>query len=165
MLPHRGSDDQGLLLTKGEAGGSRHSGGRTRTNASTCIKRATRGAEHTLSCRSLEAVTYQRILVPIDGSATSDRGLDEAIRLAKLTGGRLRLVHVVDGLVLSTGLEFATCDVVGLLVEAGAEILSAATAKVESAGVAVDTFLSHTLAERVCDVVVAQARQWKAELK
>ena len=107
---------------------------------------------------------YQRILVPIDGSATSDRGLDEAIRLAKLTGGRLRLVHVVDGLVLSTGLEFATCDVVGLLVEAGAEILSAARAKVESAGVAVDTFLSHTLAERVCDVVVAQARQWKAEL-
>ena len=107
---------------------------------------------------------YQRILVPIDGSATSDCGLDEAIRLAKLTGGRLRLVHVVDGLVLSTGLEFATCDVVGLLVEAGAEILSAARAKVESAGVAVDTFLSHTLAERVCDVVVAQARQWKGDL-
>jgi len=107
---------------------------------------------------------YQRILVPIDGSATSDCGLDEAIRLAKLTGGRLRLVHVVDGLVLSTGLEFATCDVVDLLIEAGAEILSAARTKVESANVAVDTFLSHTLAERVCDVVVAQARQWKAEL-
>jgi nucleotide-binding universal stress UspA family protein len=28
---------------------------------------------------------YQRILVPIDGSTTSSKGLDEAIKLAKLT--------------------------------------------------------------------------------
>lgn len=28
---------------------------------------------------------YQRILVPIDGSPVSNRGLDEAVRLAKLT--------------------------------------------------------------------------------
>jgi nucleotide-binding universal stress UspA family protein len=30
---------------------------------------------------------FNRILVPIDGSATSSAGLAEAIRLAKLTGG------------------------------------------------------------------------------
>ena len=42
---------------------------------------------------------YQRILVPIDGSPTSTRGLDEAIRLAKLTGATLHLVHVLDELV------------------------------------------------------------------
>ena len=107
---------------------------------------------------------YQRILVPVDGSPTSDRGLDEAIRLAKLTGARLRLVYVVDGLVLSTGLELATCDVIGILVDAGAKILSTAKAKVEASGIAVDTFLSETFAERVCDVVVAQARQWDADL-
>lgn len=41
---------------------------------------------------------YQKILVPIDGSATSARGLEEAIRLAQLTGGQLRLVHVTDEL-------------------------------------------------------------------
>ncbi len=106
---------------------------------------------------------YQRILVPVDGSATSNCGLDEAIRLAKLTGASLRLVHVVDGLVLATGLEFATFDVVGLLTEAGAEILSAAKAKVEASGVAVDIFIS-TFGERVCDAVVSQAKQWKADL-
>jgi nucleotide-binding universal stress UspA family protein len=39
---------------------------------------------------------YQRILVPVDGSPTSHAGLAEAIELARLTGGRLRLVHVVD---------------------------------------------------------------------
>jgi len=35
---------------------------------------------------------YQRILVPVDGSTTSNHGLDEAIQLAKLTGARLRLL-------------------------------------------------------------------------
>jgi nucleotide-binding universal stress UspA family protein len=107
---------------------------------------------------------YQRILVPVDGSATSNCGIDEAIRLAKMAGGRLRLVHVVDGLVLSTGLELASCDVIGILTEAGAETLSAAKAKVEASGIAVDTFLSEAFNERVCDVVVAQARQWNADL-
>ncbi len=41
---------------------------------------------------------YQRILVPIDGGETSTRGLDEALRLAQLTHGRARLVHVIDEL-------------------------------------------------------------------
>ena len=45
---------------------------------------------------------YTHILVPVDGSPTSDRGLDEAVKLARLTGGRLRLVHVVDQLVASS---------------------------------------------------------------
>jgi nucleotide-binding universal stress UspA family protein len=34
---------------------------------------------------------YQRVLVPVDGSPTVARGLDEAVRLARLTRGRLRL--------------------------------------------------------------------------
>ena len=41
---------------------------------------------------------YQRILVPIDGSETAQRGLQEAIRLAKAGGGQLRLFHVIDDL-------------------------------------------------------------------
>ena len=39
---------------------------------------------------------YQRILVPVDGSPTSNAGLAEAIKLAKLTGARMRVLHVVD---------------------------------------------------------------------
>jgi len=39
---------------------------------------------------------YQRILVAIDGSDTSDLALREAIRLAKDQNARLRLVHVLD---------------------------------------------------------------------
>ena len=43
---------------------------------------------------------YKHILVPVDGSATSKRGLEEAMRIAKDSGGTLRLVHVVDELVM-----------------------------------------------------------------
>ena len=48
---------------------------------------------------------YQRILVPFDGSTTSSKGLDEAIRLATLTGARLRLIHLLDVLAFATGFE------------------------------------------------------------
>ena len=43
---------------------------------------------------------YERILVPIDGSATARRGLDEAIALAARLGSRLQLLHVVDARLL-----------------------------------------------------------------
>jgi nucleotide-binding universal stress UspA family protein len=43
-----------------------------------------------------EVTMYQRILVAVDCSPTSLRGLDEAIKVAKSGGGRLMLVHVVN---------------------------------------------------------------------
>ena len=45
---------------------------------------------------------YTKILVPVDGSPTSNRGLDEAIKLARLTGAKLKLLHVVDLLTIAT---------------------------------------------------------------
>jgi nucleotide-binding universal stress UspA family protein len=39
---------------------------------------------------------YQRVLRPVDGSDTYNFGLAEAIKLARLTGGRLQLLHVID---------------------------------------------------------------------
>ena len=58
---------------------------------------------------------YRRILVPFDGSPTSNCGLDEAIALAKLTGARLRLVYLVDDLVFATGFETgAVSAIVGM---------------------------------------------------
>jgi len=107
---------------------------------------------------------YQRILVPVDGSPTSNAGMDEAIRLAKLTDARMRLVHVLDGKLLAIGCETYVGDVLGMLSEAGARILTEAKARVESCGVPVDTFMTETFGERVCDVVADQANAWKADL-
>ena len=41
-------------------------------------------------------MSFKRILVPVDGSAASAKGLAMAIRLAKDNRGRLLLLHVVE---------------------------------------------------------------------
>ena len=48
---------------------------------------------------------YKRILVSIDGSATSGMGLDEAAKLAKVCNASLRLIHIVDPIPVTTGYE------------------------------------------------------------
>ena len=110
---------------------------------------------------------YQKILVPVDGSPTSMRGLQEAIKLAKLTGARLRLLHVVDEISFATGMEAATMvtgEMMQLLREGGEQVLKQAKARVEKAGVRVDTVLADSIAGRVCDHVIEQATAWHAGL-
>jgi len=107
---------------------------------------------------------YKRILVPFDGSPTSNAGLDEAVKLAKLTGASIRVVHVLDGLPFSAGDAGFTGDILGILLETGSQILVEGKQRVEASGVPVDTFLSETFGQRVCDVVAEQAKVWNADL-
>lgn len=111
---------------------------------------------------------YQRILVPVDGSPTSDAGLAEAVRLAKLTGARLRLLHVVDEMpfIMSAGSPTVIAgDLLELLRESGREILEKDSATVKAqGGVAVDTMLFDSLDGRLCDRVLDQVRDWQADL-
>ena len=72
---------------------------------------------------------YQRILVPVDGSPTSNAGLAEAIKLAKLTGARMRVMHVVDEtplLMSADGYSAMSGDVFTMLKEAGQAVLEQA---------------------------------------
>lgn len=110
---------------------------------------------------------YQRILVPYDGSATSSRGLDEAVQLAKLTGASLRLVHLIDVLTYATGFETSTVyvgDVVPIMQRAGEEILREGKARAEHAGVATETVLIDSIAIRLAQAVSDQVRTWDADL-
>lgn len=50
---------------------------------------------------------YKRILVPVDGSDTSALGLSESIRLCADQKAELRLMHVVNELIASRGLDGA----------------------------------------------------------
>ena len=106
---------------------------------------------------------YKRILVPVDGSPTSVRGLDAAIGLAKLGGASLHLVHVLDRVVFAGG-ETYTVDVFGMLREAGERILQETKARAAAAGIEASTFLSEVLPGRVSDVVVEQAKASGADL-
>jgi nucleotide-binding universal stress UspA family protein len=110
---------------------------------------------------------YQRILVPLDGSVTSTRALDEAVKLARLTGGRLRLLHVSDVLTFATGFEthaLYTADVLPTMKRAGAHILDEGRVQARSRGVDVDSVLTESVGPSVAEVVADQALQWHADL-
>ncbi|MBX3621996.1 MAG: universal stress protein [Rhizobacter sp.] len=110
---------------------------------------------------------YQHILVPVDGSPTATKGLDEALRLAKLTGAELRLLYVVDELMFVTSIqEYAayTADLARALKEGGADILAKALATAQAAGVKADTQLVDSFNGRVADVIIEQAAGWPADL-
>ena len=49
---------------------------------------------------------YSKILVPIDGSETSIRALDHAVKLAKVHGSRIDMISVIDELKLPFGAQF-----------------------------------------------------------
>ncbi|MET3916434.1 nucleotide-binding universal stress UspA family protein [Variovorax sp. OAS795] len=110
---------------------------------------------------------YQRILVPVDGSATSAHGLGEAIRLARSTGGRLRLMHVIDELSFALAMDAyagRSDDWLETLRNAGAALLEAGKSKAAAAGVTADAVLCDSFRGAVADRVTAEAAAWPADL-
>ncbi|MDP2256140.1 MAG: universal stress protein [Polaromonas sp.] len=110
---------------------------------------------------------YHQILVPVDGSPTSERALDEAIRLAQLSGARLQLVHVVDELGYVNGFEPPmnyVNEIIPLMRVAGEKLLAHDKQKALDKGVNVDCVLIEEGPGRICDHVAEQARRAKADL-
>jgi nucleotide-binding universal stress UspA family protein len=110
---------------------------------------------------------YHQILVPVDGSPTSEKALDEAIRLAQLSGAKLRLVHVVDELSYVNGFESAmnyVNEIIPLMREAGEKLLAQDRKKALDKGVSADCVLVVGGPGRICDHVAEQARRAKADL-
>jgi nucleotide-binding universal stress UspA family protein len=111
---------------------------------------------------------YERILIAVDGSETSQRALAEALALAKVHRSQLRIVHAVDiaSLYLAEAQYAGTERLEAALVEAGKRILAEAAATAGKAGLPADTRLVEieTLQGRVADVIVQEARAWQAAL-
>ena len=70
---------------------------------------------------------YKRILIPVDGSATSKKALTAALQLAREGGGRLRLLHSVDELAYLSGFEYSG-DVIRVARDNAAKVLDDASA-------------------------------------
>lgn len=110
---------------------------------------------------------YERILVPIDGSPTSDLGLKEAMRLAALTHGSLRLIHVIDEMsfaLASDSYGVYAGELLDLLQQNGEELLAKAEAQVRAQGLPVDTVLYENLQKTVQQRVVDEAIDWRADV-
>jgi len=112
-------------------------------------------------------MTYKRILVPVDGSRASSRGLREAIRLAKGQQASLQLVHVVDEhTVLVSGAEVGP-EMVNLMLELrkrGSQLLRSAEALVRRNGLKCTAVLLEAQAGPAADLIVRQARKSGADL-
>lgn len=109
---------------------------------------------------------YKHILVPLDGSDTSRRGLREAITLAMPLKAKLRLMHVISD--FTVAVEMA--NVVDFdkyrsgLHQYGRDLLETTAAEVRAAGLEVSTELRDPKGERVADAVVEGAREAGCDL-
>jgi nucleotide-binding universal stress UspA family protein len=102
---------------------------------------------------------YERILVPIDGSPTARRGLEEAIALASRLGSTLHLLHVVDArpLIAEASVFAPTTELLDDWRASGEKLLSDSLALAQAQGVAADSALRCDPGLRVCDLILQEA--------
>jgi nucleotide-binding universal stress UspA family protein len=109
---------------------------------------------------------YGKILVPVDGSETSTRGLNEAIKIAKAQGSQLRLVHIVNEFILdytySPGLYAA--NLIESLVKAGRALLDSAETAAKREGVKAESVMLESIGGAAGDLILAQAKTWHPDL-
>lgn len=109
----------------------------------------------------------KRILVPVDGSSPSNKGLAEAIKMARSQKARLCVLHVVDerAVALSPEVGGVYLDrLLNAMRESGKKILAKAVAAARARGVKASTVLVENVTRTVADIVVSQARKWHADL-
>ncbi len=99
---------------------------------------------------------YQKICVPIDGSKAAYRALEEAVKLVKLTGDRLHVVHVVDLTQLNwIGAEVADQTVLQEAVDASAKsVLEHAEQILRASGVPFECRVIRSTGEKVAELLL-----------
>ena len=109
---------------------------------------------------------YQRILVPLDGSETSRRGLQEAIALAAELKSTLCLLHITSDFPVM--LEMANAlDVEKYregLHEYGRGLMEESRRQAEKAGVTAEAHLRDVRSGRVAEIIVDEAVSQKCDL-
>lgn len=109
---------------------------------------------------------YTKILVPIDGSATSVKGLTEAIKLAKALKARVKLIHVVNELLADYTLAPSVYyeKIIDGERQAGRATLANAQAYARSLDFEVEVELIETIGARASSIIVEAAKQSGADL-
>jgi nucleotide-binding universal stress UspA family protein len=109
---------------------------------------------------------YQRILVPLDGSETSERALREAIKLAD-GKAQLRLIYVVEQAIPLDAEGYAFIDYAALqeaVRSTGERTLAQAAENVKRSGITAETALLDVPGERAATAIDDEAINWKADL-
>lgn len=108
---------------------------------------------------------YQRILVPIDGSATSNCALAEAIKLARQHAAQVELVNVYEDILYWVDENYINYAELQETIRLNAEkLLTKAQAEVIQAGIPVEAKLIEAKNNRIENVIIEEAKRWQAEL-
>lgn len=106
---------------------------------------------------------FNRILVAVDGSPTSNKALVAALQLASESGGRVRLLHSFNELPYFTGYEFSA-DLIQQCRGHAEKVLQDAVEIARAAGVPTDVKLVDTPGQRLGEVVAEEAGRFEADL-
>lgn len=106
---------------------------------------------------------FKRILVPVDGSETSNRALVAALQLARETGGRIRVLHSVDELVYVADTAYDP-TILRAAREWATKVLQEALEVAKATGVPADSRLVEAPGRRLGEVVADEAQAWEADL-
>jgi nucleotide-binding universal stress UspA family protein len=106
---------------------------------------------------------FKRILVPVDGSATSTKALTAALQMARDAGGRVRVLHSMDELAYLSGFEYSG-EVMKVARENATRVLDDAMAVAKASGVPSDQQLVDQPGARLGQTVSDAARTWEADL-
>lgn len=110
---------------------------------------------------------YKKILAAIDGSDTSTRAFDEALRLAKSVGAAMHVIYVVDSPAMLYGVGFYDpAELKKAFIEEGSLLVREAIEKLELAGVTGDTAIvdAHSADGDVVHAIAQEATRWGADL-
>jgi nucleotide-binding universal stress UspA family protein len=110
---------------------------------------------------------YEKILVPVDGSPTSLRGLDEAARLAQALHSKVKLIHVVNELVVDAAqtVTWGYDKLIEGLREGGQKTLEGAVAHAKKRGITdPEAQLFEVIGGRAAQIIVDEAKRWGADL-
>src|SRR6476620_293912 len=110
---------------------------------------------------------YRRILVPVDGSATSKLGLRHALGLAKDQHARIRVMNVLDDLALAPMLDGYPVDITMLIDSMkarGDKALDEAIRLAQKAGVNAERALVEGRGHLVSDTILADAKKFRADV-
>ncbi|AOY92454.1 universal stress protein UspA [Cupriavidus sp. USMAA2-4] len=110
---------------------------------------------------------YQKIMVAVDGSTTAERALDEAIRVARLSGAQVLAIYVVDnGQVLFDAGYYDPTQLRNAFVESGKRALEDAAQRLKAAAVAYETRLvdEPAVVGDVAGSLNGAAEAWGADL-
>ncbi len=106
---------------------------------------------------------FQKILVPVDGSSTSDKALQYALALAQANHSQVRVLYAIDELANLSSYEYAG-EFLATARQQGRQVLQQAMDAAKAKTVSADTRLTEESGQRLGQTVAEEAASWGADL-